>query len=367
MTATHESVAPSPFTRPASLPEPGLLDRLFRRSRPLHAERDLQAVLVSSRVDQVTPRVVSDILARHRVAGREAHSILVRLWSLALERFLADDALSDPEVAYLFSLRRAFDLGGDDIMKVEEELVHPRFRSAIADVMSDQRVTEEERAALTRLGRGLRISPWVQTEAFRSSASELLTRLMDANLADRRLSPDEQENFAIVARQLGINASFDEATESLLNRCALLWRIENGDIPIVDVPIQLQRGEVCHFVTPASWHEFRKSTRTVGYYSQGVSLRIARGVYYRVGASRPQRVTTEGLTEIDAGTLYLTSKRVLFDGATKNSSIRLSNLIGYEVYSDGLKLEKGSGRSPYLLFEGDAELAAVILGRLLAA
>ena len=150
-------------------------------------------------------------------------------------------------------------------------------------------------------------------------------------------------------------------------RDLLFAAVENGDIPIVDVPIQLQRGEVCHFVTPASWHEFRKSTRTVGYYSQGVSLRIARGVYYRVGASRPQRVTTEGLTEIDAGTLYLTSKRVLFDGATKNSSIRLSNLIGYEVYSDGLKLEKGSGRSPYLLFEGDAELAAVILGRLLAA
>jgi hypothetical protein len=103
----------------------------------------------------------------------------------------------------------------------------------------------------------------------------------------------------------------------------------------------------------------------VGYASQGVSIRIARGVYYRVGGSRPQRVTTEGLTEIDAGTLYLTNKRLLFDGRAKNTSLKLNTVIAFDVYTDGLAIEKGSGRSPHLLLNGDVESAATILGRLL--
>lgn len=164
---------------------------------------------------------------------------------------------------------------------------------------------------------------------------------------------------------MGMRLPYDLATERELARFALLWRIENGDIPEVPVAIQLQRGETCHFVAHATWNESRRTTETVDY-NQGVSFRIARGVYYRVGATQPQRVTSKGLTEIDRGTLYLTNRRVLFDGERRNSTIPLSNLISFQVYADGLQLEKSTGRSHYLLFGTEVELAAVTLGRLLA-
>ena len=56
----------------------------------------------------------------------------------------------------------------------------------------------------------------------------------------------------------------------------------------------------------------------------------------------------------------------MFDGAHKNSAIRYSSLLGVTPYADGIKLEKSSGRSPYLLFTGDVEMVTVILSSAMA-
>ena len=61
-----------------------------------------------------------------------------------------------------------------------------------------------------------------------------------------------------------------------------------------------------------------------------------------------------------------TNKRILFDGAQRNSTIRWSGVIAFQPYRDGLVIEKATGRSPHLILEGDAELAAVICGAILA-
>jgi hypothetical protein len=49
----------------------------------------------------------------------------------------------------------------------------------------------------------------------------------------------------------------EKGTQAQLTRFALLWRIENGDLPTVPVQLNLAKGEVCHFVCPATWHEYR--------------------------------------------------------------------------------------------------------------
>lgn len=63
----------------------------------------------------------------------------------------------------------------------------------------------------------------------------------------------------------------------------------------------------------------------------------------------------------DSGVFYITNKRAIFSGRKKHATIRLNTLLGIEVFKDGIQLEKTSGRSPFLLFAGDVELAAAIL------
>lgn len=74
-----------------------------------------------------------------------------------------------------------------------------------------------------------------------------------------------------------------------------------------------------------------------------------------------QRVTTDVMTQLDTGSLYVTSSRVFFDGAKKNTSIPLGKITNFTVFKDGLKVEKEAGPDLYFLGASDWELAGACL------
>lgn len=99
-------------------------------------------------------------------------------------------------------------------------------------------------------------------------------------------------------------------------------------LPVVDVPISLQKNEVCHWLGDAKWYELRKQTKRVNYSGFTVSIPIMKGVRYRVGSIAPSVQSDEGLTLLDTGQLYVTNKRVFFDGRSKNTTLAYRSLVG---------------------------------------
>ncbi|MFN3385343.1 MAG: hypothetical protein ACK42Y_02010 [Candidatus Thermochlorobacter sp.] len=94
-------------------------------------------------------------------------------------------------------------------------------------------------------------------------------------------------------------------------------------------------------------------------------IRIAKGIYYRVGTVAPQRITSKELTYIDSGKLYLTNKRVIFMGAIRNFTIRMERILAFTPYSDGIKIEKDSGRNPTLKIDKNVDICCLMFSRLL--
>jgi hypothetical protein len=94
----------------------------------------------------------------------------------------------------------------------------------------------------------------------------------------------------------------DEATAALLDRFRLLWRIENGELPELDPPIRLGKGERCHAALEASHHELRTVTEAVGYTGPTARVRLAKGVYWRFGAIKVAPIRRDVLKELDSGT-----------------------------------------------------------------
>jgi hypothetical protein len=90
-----------------------------------------------------------------------------------------------------------------------------------------------------------------------------------------------------------------------------------------------------------------------------------KGLYYRAGSYDVRRITQEEMRQISSGTLYITSKRILLHGQPKNASIRFSSVISFVPYSDGIEIEKTSGRNPIFRID-DGEYGSVLLGALLA-
>ena len=356
--------SPFAFTRPAR--RRGWMDRMLGRPRADLAGQALQHLLTQRDPTHISSGDISALMLEYDVGGPAARDVLVQMWRHVLSTFLSDDAFSDREIAYLEALREAFALTADEVRTAEEAVVHPRYSVALRDALADARLSDDERAVLGRLGEALRLPASVQKDLHERSSRAVIGRLLDRSVADRRLSPEELEELASVARHLGIAPDFDSATEAMLDRYALFWRIENGDLPSVTVPdAALESGEVCHMELSAERHEQRSigdSAETEGV----VSVRIARGVYFRVGTASAERVNRTLLVRADAGPLLITNQRVLFMGGQGSSSFLLRDISSYQVYADGIVLERRSGHGPWFTMEGDVELAAVILGAALA-
>jgi hypothetical protein len=97
----------------------------------------------------------------------------------------------------------------------------------------------------------LQLSDAAQKSAFQKAANHLVQDLLNESVNDQRLSPTEEADLKGLAAHLGLEIEYSETTKELLHRFALLWRIENGDIPVLPVALNLAKGEVCHFSAPA--------------------------------------------------------------------------------------------------------------------
>ncbi len=140
-----------------------------------------------------------------------------------------------------------------------------------------------------------------------------------------------------------------------------MGQIEDGDLPSVTVPILLQRGEACHFSCAAAHHEIKTVTKRINYHGPTASIKIMKGVRWRFGSISVQRVSTDVMTQLDTGNLYITSKRIFFDGTKKNASILLGKITNFTVFKDGLQVEKEAGTDSYFLGTADWELAGTCL------
>jgi hypothetical protein len=112
---------------------------------------------------------------------------------------------------------------------------------------------------------------------------------------------------------------------------------------------------------------FERKGEAGGLDGEGVvSVRIARGVYYRVGSVSDAPINRLPLRRLDGGRLLVTNQRVIFDGPQGTGAWSLRDVASYQVHADAIVLELRAGGHPTFAIEGDVELAAVILGAALA-
>lgn len=115
--------------------------------------------------------------------------------------------------------------------------------------------------------------------------------------------------------------------------------------------ILLKEGEHCHYEIPCDLIEERSRTKYVGG-TQGVSFRITKGVYYRVGGFKGERIVDTFKETTDSGTLYITNKRVIFVGAKKNVTYTLNKIVNFTKYSDAVRFQKeNESRPKYFLIK----------------
>jgi len=187
----------------------------------------------------------------------------------------------------------------------------------------------------------------------------------DSFLEDQLLSKDEDAALVGLMNRLGLSAG-DLAQEETLTRvahAAILRDVLEGNLPELPPPQQpwpfnLQRSEKLVWVFPHVSYYTEHSSRAYVGGSHGVSLRVMKGVYYRVGAFKANPVVTTETRLTDSGPLGVTTKHLYFHGSSKIFRVPYAKVVSFTPYSDGIGVVRDAQSAKPQTFEtGDGWFA----------
>ena len=134
-----------------------------------------------------------------------------------------------------------------------------------------------------------------------------------------------------------------------------------------DVPLSFnfQKGETLVWAFPSvKYYEDRTRRQYVGGY-QGVSIRVAKGVYYRTGGFRGTPVEHTERIHVDTGILAVTNKHVYFGGARKRFRVAFKRIISFEPFSDAIGIMRDAATAkPQIFVTGDGWFTYNLLSNL---
>lgn len=139
-----------------------------------------------------------------------------------------------------------------------------------------------------------------------------------------------------------------------------------ADAPLPVVPskgVMLTNNEICHYSKAAT---FVKTKNVVVGHSgghSGVSLRLAKGLSYRVGQSQSTAIRGN-IQEKTSGVLTITNKRIVFSASKGAFDKKISDLSAITPYGDGIGFQFGSTQYP--LLTTDAQYIHQLISRISA-
>lgn len=145
-----------------------------------------------------------------------------------------------------------------------------------------------------------------------------------------------------------------------LKQGTILRKVMNGIMPKdinIDgqLPFNFQKKESLIWVEQnVRYLETTTKSRFVGG-SHGISVRVAKGLYYRAGAFKGERISTNETKHADTGLLAITNKHIYFGGSIKNFRVSFDKIVSFMPYSDGFGIQKDSATAkPQAFITGDS-------------
>lgn len=184
---------------------------------------------------------------------------------------------------------------------------------------------------------------------------------VDNFLEDGVLDTEEEKRLVEFRNHFGFSQDDLNSNGALTKtaKAGVLRDVLDGKIPLrlsVDglLPINTQMDESVVWAFPASRYLEDKTCRHFVGCSQGVSIRVMKGVYYRVGAFNGEAIKSTERVHVDTGLVVVTNKNIHFAGPQKSLRIPYPKIVSFEPYSDGFGIMRDTTTAkPQLFVTGD--------------
>jgi len=348
------------------LKKASLFQKLFNRQPKENALIEINNLLATKNIRDISEADLSDISEKYKLNLHQTFlADFLEMYTAQLKYALIDEKLTEDELDELRTLKELFGLSQSQVISIQEKLTGEIYRRHMTSAVSDGVVTSQEEENLQKLQRELCIPNGLVERISSQIKSIRVHQFVDGVISRGSVSPKEEEEIKLLAKNLNCPIQLDSTQQNTLNRMKMIWTIQNGELPTVSSDINLTGKEQCFFNRPAEWFQCKTITTRVNYAGPTARIRICKGVSYRIGSAKVQRVSSQVLAPIDSGCLYVTDKRIILFGAHKTTTIRLNKIVSFTPYDDGIELFKETGKSIIIKIDTDMDLFNLLLSRIL--
>ncbi len=187
-------------------------------------------------------------------------------------------------------------------------------------------------------------------------------------ISDRKITEEEKKSLEELIKYFGLSLDEIKFDQKSFNKYYTLGLLDKGIVPTMSLDsldIVYKKEEILHWVCIASINKFKNVTRRINYGGFTGSVKIMKGVRYRVGSVNVQRVTEEIIATEDTGTFWITNKRVGFKGFKKNFAFSYEKIQSFDVTKYGIIIAKEGRETPYIIVPDDIDIPCTLISLLL--
>lgn len=187
----------------------------------------------------------------------------------------------------------------------------------------------------------------------------LLEEAINKYLNDRVIEKQEEVCIARFMQFSGFPQSSLNTTHALekVVQSRVIQEILKGNIPKPAItiagnfPFMLSKNETLIWMFRNIVLHEQKTKKEYTGRSCGFNVRVAKGIYYKIGGFKGTPVETSYMQRISEGSVCLTDKNLYFSSMEKSLKIPYDKIISIESYSNGLGLQKDGSNSKPVFFE----------------
>lgn len=350
-----------------SLVEPKGIDKLLKRIPTENFLVEVNNLLANNSLDEISAGQIQQLADKYQLkdAPKKYKNELIQMLKDFLTQHLGVWGDEYKDFSSVQKLQNILGISEGDFDTEYKPLVIEMFKKQVVKTLNwTKKYQDEEIKEFEQLAKQLNLTTGEAEQVVNEVRKNIIEEFSAKMVADLRVSPEETETFERLCKDLDV--TIDRESREALEKLQLLWNIESGELPVYEPSIILQKNELCHYKAEVSLYENRKVTEGIKYSGPTYRLKIAKGFSYRLGNISTHRVSKDVLTLIDTGTLYITNKRIIFNGSKGTKTIRYNQIIDLHPYSDGVEIVKETGKPlTFILNNSDGVALAATINRII--
>lgn len=238
------------------------------------------------------------------------------------------------------------------------------YESKLTEFLADNKLDANEKKELAKIAGEYGMTD----EELKKIKERGISAVFDNIGKDSRITDEEKEIFEELLSYFGVDKERTKFNQETFNKYYSLALIDKGILPTVDkhnLRTMFKEGEILHWACKADLKKIKRITNRVSYGGPSFSVKIMKGMRYKVGSMSVSASTTEQLITEDSGAFWFTDKRIGFEGLRKSFDFPYAKINFFELIDGGLVISKSGKETPYIVGLADYDVPCSILSHIL--